>query len=269
MDGRLQLNGDIFLQDFTDKQAATQVVNQTTGLLQSKVVNAASAQVKGIELDMLYLASDNLTLSLSYTHLNNEYEDFKRLTAGAANLANAGNCTVVTDSGGSKTCSIDLSGNPLENAPENAFVLGASYNWDTADGQTWVAEADVMYQDERYIGAFKRAKLDSYYKVDLRVGWVKDDFEVIAYVENAFDDTTTRSAYGFTDFEQMKFVLPVPTFCGVAGPGAGSGVFYPTPCLNPANIGQSNGPATFVLPTSHAMFFPDGRRFGVRIKKSF
>ena len=269
MDGRLQLNGDIFLQDFTDKQAATQVVNPTTGLLQSKVVNAASAEVKGIELDMLYLASDNLSLSLSYTHLNNKYDDFKRLTAGAANLANAGNCTIVVDGSGKKTCSIDLSGNPLENAPENAFVLGASYNWDTADGKTWVAEADVVYQDDRYIDSFKRVMLDSYYRVDLRVGWVSDDFEVIGYVENAFDDTTTRSAYGFTDFEQMQYVLPVPTFCGVAGPGAGSGVFYPTPCLNPANIGQSNGPATFVLPTSHAMFFPDGRRFGVRIKKSF
>ncbi|GIS85598.1 MAG: hypothetical protein CM1200mP17_01660 [Woeseia sp.] len=269
MDGRLQLNGDIFLQDFTDKQAATQVVNQTTGLLQSKVVNAASAEVKGIELDMLYLASDNLSLTLSYTHLNNEYGDFRRLTAGASNLANAGNCTVVTDSGGSKTCSIDLSGNPLENAPENAFVLGASYNWDTADGRSWVVEADVVYQDERYIDSFKRVSLDSYYKVDLRAGWVSDDFEVIAYVENAFDDTSTRSGYGFTDFEQMKFVLGIPKFCGVAGPGAGSGVFYPTPCVNAANIGQSNGPSTFVLPTSHAMFFPDGRRYGIRIKKSF
>ncbi len=111
--------------------------------------------------------------------------------------------------------------------------------------------------------------INDFTKVDLRVGWVKDDFEVIAYVENAFDDTTTRSAYGFTDFEQMKFVLPVPTFCGVAGPGAGSGVFYPTPCMNSADVSRSNGPSTFVLPTSHAMFFPDGRRYGVRIKKSF
>ncbi len=269
MDGRLQLNGDIFLQDFTDKQAATQVVNQTTGLLQSKVVNAASAEVKGIELDLLYLASDNLSLSLSYTHLNNEYKDFKRLTAGAANLASAGNCRIVTDSSGKNTCEIDLSGNPLENAPENAFVLGASYNWETADGRSWVIEADVVYQDDRYVDHFKRVMLDSYYKVDLRAGWVSNDFEVIAYVENAFDDVSTRSAFGFTDFNQMIYVLGIPTFCGVAGPGAGSGVSYPTPCVNAANIGQSNGPSTFVLPTSHAMYFPDGRRYGIRIKKTF
>ena len=59
------------------------------------------------------------------------------------------------------------------------------------------------------------------------------------------------------------------SFCGVAGPGAGSGIMHPNPCIRPADITKSNGPSTFVLPTSHAMYFPDGRRFGVRIKRSF
>lgn len=269
MDGRLQLNGDIFFQDFTDKQAATQVVNKTTGLLQSKVINAAKAEVKGLEVDLLYQASENLTLSLSYTHLDNEYSNFTRLTSGASDLARAGNCTVLTDTSGAKTCQIDLSGNPLENAPESSVVLGATYNWDTADGRTWLVEADVMYQDQRAVGQFNRTFLDSYTKVDLRAGFISDNFEIIAYVENAFDDLTTRSSYGFTDLDNMKFILPIPNFCGVAGPGTGSGVFYPAPCVNPADISKSNGPSTFVLPTSNVLFFPDGRRFGIRIKRSF
>ena len=269
MDGKMRFNADIFLQDFTDKQTATQVVNPDTGILQSKTTNAAKADVKGLELDVQYYVNDNLSATLSYTHLNAKYEDFTRLTAGASNIANAGNCTIVTDSSGKSTCSIDLSGNPLENAPANSKVLGLNYNWETSNGSTWVAEADIMFQDERYIDQFKRVLLDGYYKVDLRLGYVTDNLEITAFIDNAFDDTSTRSGYGFTDFPNMKFILPIPSFCGVAGPGAGSGIFHPNPCIRPADISKSNGPSTFVLPTSHAMFFPDGRRFGIRIKRSF
>jgi iron complex outermembrane receptor protein len=218
MDGKMRFNADIFLQDFTDKQTATQVVNPDTGILQSKTTNAAKADVKGLELDVQYYVNDNLSATLSYTHLNAKYEDFTRLTAGASNIANAGNCTIVTDSSGKSTCSIDLSGNPLENAPANSMVLGLNYNWETSNGSTWVAEADIMFQDERYIDQFKRVLLDGYYKVDLRLGYVTDNLEITAFIDNAFDDTSTRSGYGFTDFPNMKFILPIPSFCGVAGP---------------------------------------------------
>ena len=269
MGGKMRFNADIFLQDFTDKQTATQVVNPETGILQSRTTNASKAEVKGLELDVQYFVNDNLSATLSYTHLNAHYSDFTRLTAGASNLANAGNCTIYTDSGGKSTCSIDLSGNPLENAPPNSMVLGLNYNWEASNGATWVAEADIMFQDDRYIDSFKRVYLEGYYKVDLRLGYVTDNLEITAFIDNAFDDTSTRSGFGFTDFPNMMFVLPIPSFCGVAGPGAGSGIYHPNPCVRPDDIGKSNGPSTFVLPTSHAMYFPDGRRFGIRIKRSF
>ena len=144
--------------------------NADTGILQSRTTNAAKAEVKGVEMDIQYFVNDNLSATLSYTHLNAKYKDFTRLTAGAANLSNAGNCTIVTDAAGRNTCSIDLSGNPLENAPPNSMVLGLNYNWETSDGATWVAEADIMYQDDRYIDQFKRVYLEGYYKVDFRLG---------------------------------------------------------------------------------------------------
>ena len=269
MDGKMRFNADIFLQDFTDKQTATQVVNADTGILQSRTTNAAKAEVKGLEIDAQYFINDNFSATLSYTHMNAKYKDFTRLTAGASNIANAGNCTIVTDASGRSTCSIDLTGNPLENAPPNAMSLGLNYNWETSNGATWVAEADIMFQDDRYIDQFKRVYLEGYYKVDLRLGYITDNLEITAFIDNAFDDTKARSGYGFTDFPNMMFILPIPSFCGVAGPGAGSGIMHPNPCVRPADITKSNGPSTFVLPTSHAMFFPDGRRFGVRIKRSF
>ncbi len=271
MDGKLRFNGDIFLQDFSDKQTSTQVVNKDTGILQSRTINASAAEVKGVELDLQYYVNDNFDVTLSYTHLNNQYSDFKRLTSGASNLAMAGNCRVVTDAGGKSTCEIDLTGNPLENAPKNSMVLGLNYTWETTGGASWVAEADVMYQDKRYVDEYKRTYLDSYYKVDLRFGYVSDELEIVAFIDNAFDDLTTRSAYGFTDFENMQFILPVPTIAtNTCGPAVNGGVpTYPTPCIDPSDISKHNTPSTFVLPTSHAMFFPDGRRFGLRIKRSF
>ena len=55
------------------------------------------------------------------------------------------------------------------------MVLGLNYNWETSDGATWVAEADIMYQDDRYIDQFKRVYLEGYYKVDFRLGYITDD----------------------------------------------------------------------------------------------
>ena len=124
--------------------------------------------------------------------MNAKYKDFTRLTAGAANIANAGNCTIITDSSGRSTCSIDLSGNPLENAPPNAMTLGLNYNWETSNGATWVAEADIMFQMIDTLINLKEY-LEGYYKVDLRIGYVTDNLEITAFIDNAFDDTKTRS----------------------------------------------------------------------------
>ena len=54
------------------------------------------------------------------------------------------------------------------------------------------SEADIMFQMIDTLINLKSI-LEGYYKVDLRIGYVTDNLEITAFIDNAFDDTKTRS----------------------------------------------------------------------------
>mgnify|MGYP000326848210 CR=1 FL=1 len=67
LDSRLKLNASAFYYDFTDLQF---LVNQGAAV---KAINAGSANGKGLELEVQYLLTENLTLNLNSTWLNASY----------------------------------------------------------------------------------------------------------------------------------------------------------------------------------------------------
>jgi outer membrane receptor protein involved in Fe transport len=238
LDGRLVLNGALFYQDYSDKQLSSQV--PVGNALATRAVNASSAEVYGLELELTFKATEHLTLGGAYTYLDTEYDKFLTLESGAGNIAAAGNCTVVAPTG-TPTCQIDLSGNELEYAPEHAFVGNASYRRPLRDGWDWFVEGDLIYQDERYQRFFNTVSFDSYTLVDFRAGMANEQWEAIVYVENAFDDDTIKTGVNNTWNAG---------FGAVANP--------PTP-----------GKFTTILPLSIQAILPDERQFGLRLAYRF
>ena len=102
------------------------------------------------------------------------------------------------------------------------MTLGLNYNWETSNGATWVAEADIMFQDDRYIDQFKRVYLEGYYKVDLRLGYVTDNLEITAFIDNAFD--TRKQDLGMALLTSLMSLYCNSIVLWIAGPGAGSGL---------------------------------------------
>ena len=212
LDKRLLLNTSLFYQEFDDKLVSSQKQDPDTGVLYAAPVNASKATVYGLELDVAWQATEALQLHGSYTYLDTEYDDFTSLTKGAAPIADAGNCTIVDDptSATSDFCQIDLSGNEMESAPKHALVGGYSWRQPLVGDTDWLFEGDLIYQDERYQDAVNTVELDSYTTVDFRLGLASEQWDIIAYVDNAFEDDTIKSSFRNTYNQGANFVFAPP-----------------------------------------------------------
>ncbi len=223
LDNRLQLNGSVFFEDFTNKQVSTQIVDPDTGILAPRILNAGAAEVWGVELEATWYATDNLTLNLGYTWLDTRYTDYKSFTTGSG-IAYVGNCTV-TVVAGRTGCLVDYAGNELEGAADNAAVANVRWQAGLVGSIDYFLESGIQYQDDRFTSDKNQLVLPSHVLVDFRVGLQNDEWTIIAYVDNAFDDDTVKS--GFEDgslptffqmgsfFNKGTVILPDPRTFGL------------------------------------------------------
>jgi outer membrane receptor protein involved in Fe transport len=243
-DRRLTVNGAVFFQDYNDKQVSVQVVDPVTNQLVPRTQNASSAEVWGFELDAQWVPTDWLSLFASYTYLDTEYTDFFEETRGAGNIAQASvgrpnNCVAFIPDGATQAlCRMNLSGNQLEYAPEHAAVVGFTLQKSLSNDITGFFEGNAQYQDERYMDRFNVQKLDSFTTVDFRLGLRTAKWDLIAYVDNAFENTAIK------------------TGTPAVYTGTSQAFFFP-------------GPFTFVIPPSTLAVLPDLRQFGVRASFRF
>jgi iron complex outermembrane recepter protein len=73
---RLRLNGALFYSDYTDIQLTNFIPSQSGGAI-SFIDNAGEATIKGLELEMVALLTQDLQLSGSYGYLDGEYGEYK------------------------------------------------------------------------------------------------------------------------------------------------------------------------------------------------
>ncbi|MEE4184963.1 MAG: TonB-dependent receptor, partial [Gammaproteobacteria bacterium] len=196
LDNTLQLNAALFYNDFKEKQVTIQqLVGQTLGTI---VDNVEGSRVYGLEADFVWLATDNLTLSGSYTFQDSEYTDYTILTRSANDIAriqlgNGQGCLRIEAFEGTNQlgCVASFNGNELERAPRNAFALNANYTDTLGDtGFDWYGEVNFRYQGSRWLEQFNIVELQAYSRTNIALGLVKDAWDVQFYVANLFDDDT-------------------------------------------------------------------------------
>ncbi|MFQ5634163.1 MAG: TonB-dependent receptor domain-containing protein, partial [Gammaproteobacteria bacterium] len=249
LENTLVVNGTLFFQDFTDKQALTSTLGND-GRLVSKIENAGAAEVWGAELRVEWspigeFLSGNWRLSGSYTWLDTEYTDFTVQTSSTVTSANAGNCepTLV---GSGTLCTVSYTGNQLEAAPEGAFSGQAGYYHSLTSEITAFAETNVIWQDKRFTNLTNNLWTDAYWLFNLRLGLQSENWEALFYADNLLDDDTVQISGG--------------------GPGLGC-------CFALASeIDLARDPATKVmvdLPLYSTAFMPRPRVLGIRMKYRF
>ena len=82
----------------------------------------------------------------------------------------------------------------MEDVPKHSVVAMLGYYPPLGSaGFSGLLEADVQYDDQRFIDEFNDRKIDSYSLINLRAGLQADNWDLLLYVNNVFDDDTIRS----------------------------------------------------------------------------
>ena len=220
--GYLQVNVAGFFQDYTDKQVGTQVL--IDGRLTPRVTNAASAEVLGLEFDFIWqpAAISGLSLSAAYTWLDPTFIDYIDDTKSLIRASHSGVCPVVyktvdPDEPPEAFCRLDLSGNDLELTARNAFVAAINIARPLGGtGLDWVLDLNTSYQDKRWENQDNYLYLDDYWLTNLALGLAAEQWDILFYVQNVFDDDTLKTSSSAPDFGKQVTELGFLAGLGVS-----------------------------------------------------
>ena len=140
-DGRVALRSSAFYYEYEDLQ-----LSQIVGL-QVNIDNAAKSTVWGIELETQFYITDQLQISVNYSHLDATYDDYEDCDT----LLFFGNCSAAAIAGGFAVFE-DVSGNPLNRAPANSVGVTADYVFPLGNGgelgvsAQWTWTDDIQYR---------------------------------------------------------------------------------------------------------------------------
>jgi len=168
-DDRASLRAAAFFYDYTDLQVG--FVNEQSVV---ETVNAASAEIMGVELELFARFTEGLSGNLSATWLDATYTDF------------------VTGDYRQDFEQVDLSGNYLQNAPKYTLNGVLDYRRPVTATGAIVGRIEASYQDKVYFTEFNNsdAEQDAYGLLNLMAGYEGGDgkWSVTGWVRNATDE---------------------------------------------------------------------------------
>jgi iron complex outermembrane receptor protein len=168
-DGRASLRTAAFYYDYTDLQVG--FVNEQSVV---QTVNAASAENKGIEVEVAARLTEGLSANFSATWLEAKYTDF------------------VTGDYRQNFELVNLKGNYLQNAPKYTLNGALNYTRPVTDDGSFIGRIEASYQDKVYFTEFNNAdaEQDAYGLINLMAGYEGGDgkWSVTGWVRNATDE---------------------------------------------------------------------------------
>ncbi|RKQ71876.1 outer membrane receptor protein involved in Fe transport [Litorimonas taeanensis] len=184
MDGRLTLNGALYMLDWEGILLAGATVNGTLPILQ----NGGSAQSKGVEVSFDYAPTDTINIRGNYAYTNAE------LTSDAPDLysPNAFYNVDAGDTGG-------VDGDRLPGSPEHQFSLFGDYTYGLESGQDLVYRAGVSYTSDilQRVGSIANGEtLDGYFLANMSLSYVADNWDLTVYANNLFDEYAETTITG-------------------------------------------------------------------------
>jgi iron complex outermembrane receptor protein len=189
-DDRFRVNAALFLMDYEDLQ-----VTQTNAACLCNITdNAASAEIKGIEAELLFIPIDSLRLSLSGSYVDATYEDF---------IESAIDPTT--------RLPLDSSGNNLQRTPDTQISAGVDYTMNLGSwGEALNFRLNYSWQSDMPWATDNIAMEDSYGLLDARIGLAPDgaNWEVAIWGKNLDDELYRVNIISFFGEEVSQFGAP-------------------------------------------------------------
>ncbi len=197
LDGQLQLNAAAYFYDYENVHTFANGVAFAGGYT-TNVVAVPEAEMIGLDFDVTWLATDNLTIGAHFSHTDTEYtSDFFVIDPNDQNQPQS-----LFDA---TTNLVNLNGNQMIRVPENKGGAWAMYSWPMGDNGRLEFLANYSWIDRVYFSVFERKdqSAPSYDRFDLRATWHSSDetWMVAAFVNNVFNDIGWRQIeqYGATE----------------------------------------------------------------------
>lgn len=157
--------------------------------LVSTLENAASAEISGIEAELIASPVDGLNIRSGLSLQDATYVEYRNASA-----------TFPTGLGGASSATIDASGNKLIRTPEYTINFGFDYTLPAWDGDfTW--SGNIYHSGESFRDAANSVRDDPYTVVNTEISWLdpSEKYRVALFSENLFDE------------DYSLFVLPSTT----------------------------------------------------------
>ncbi len=164
LDNRLRLNASVFNNDYDDLQRTS--INASGG---QEILNAASAAIRGLELDATVLAAESLLLQFGLGVIDAEYDQFQ----------------LAVDASG-----IDASDLKFVLAPDYTYNLAATYDLNVGDNAGLSLRVAYFYVDDTFSDDFNQASQRDYQLFDISLTYTNDaiGLKVALYGKNVFDE---------------------------------------------------------------------------------
>lgn len=201
--GDAKVNVALFRSEFNDLQVSAWDGTRFV------VDNAAQAVTQGLEVDGEWLLSENFKLGFALALLDSEFDSFPGAGCSAPQQVAYAAATGMSPN----SCLQDLSGKPLQFAPEWSGNLNLTYFYPLSDNLELTANMDINFTDEYHTALDNdpNALQDSFSKVNLRLELadVEGSWSVALIGKNITDEKTTTwvndtpfargSYFGFID----------------------------------------------------------------------
>ncbi len=164
---KVRINVAVFSTDYTDLQ----VINQEG--ITPITVNAGESEITGMEVEILAVPTDGLTLQLAYSYLDADY-------------------TEITDRNATIDESFDFA-----NTPENSFNVSADYVIEMNSGEL-LLRADYVWKDDHFNDAENTPLLaqDSFGLLNFAASFTtRDHWKITVGVNNANDELFIYSGF--------------------------------------------------------------------------
>jgi outer membrane receptor protein involved in Fe transport len=184
-DGDLKFNGAIYKIFWDNIQVA---ILDTANILQLTFTdNVADAEILGIEMDVAWTATDNLTL---YAALSNNHSEVTKLISGI-------DFTLAPE------------GSQLALSPELNYSLRGRYDWSVNSVDAY-AQLTVQYTDESYSSMYLagREKQDSYTLANASIGAKYEQWGVELYADNLTDELAEKYINTIDDIRRITTNRP-------------------------------------------------------------
>ena len=201
LDNTLQINGSFYLYDYESiHTVATEVTS--LGGTSTSVLEAPGAEVMGIEAEVLWLATDSLTLGGNFSYTPNEYtKDLMILDPASVETPTS----LYPDR---ETNRKNINGNQLLQVPELKYTAYGTYSVPLDAGANLDLSAVYSWTDDVYYSPFENQNemAEAYGRLDIRATWTnaEQNIEVAAFCNNVMDDVAVLQVLRHGEDEMFR-----------------------------------------------------------------